>query len=229
MIIGFAGPKRSGKSYVAEALCNILNDDYYTLEKPRPDHYVCTSFADPLRAFVLDVFGMDYRHSEGYLKEVPVRSVMPTHEHVKAACKEHFGNIKPARLIGGYLTSNQEQYKFINKSYRELMIYIGTELIRKGVDDDYWVSIMDKRAKKAKHSVIITDVRMPNEAEWVRSNGKLIHIENPEVGFTGEHSTEVGVPMENGDLIFTNNPKEGPSKFEANIKLIKEELLYGKF
>lgn len=225
MIIGFCGPKRSGKNYVANALLERIVRGYISNNAKclfSSGQWHQTSFAEPLREFVLDVFGMNHSHAEGYLKEVPVRSVMPTHDHVKAACKHYFGNQKPARLISSYLTANQEQYKFINKSYRELMVYIGTELIRNGVDQEYWVKVLSKNCKKDNY--IITDVRMENEADFVRENGVLVQVVNPEVCYTQEHSTEVGVLQVEEDLVFYNDVKLTSSVFNNKIKELKDQI-----
>lgn len=222
MIIGFSGPKRSGKDFTAAKLLELCSREYYTLEK-RPANYKSASFADPLREFVLDVFNMDCRHSEGYLKEIPVRCVLPTHQHVKAACQHYFGDQRPARLISSYLTSVQEPYKLLNKSYRELMVYIGTELIRNGVSQDFWVDIM-KSWVTSDDYIVITDVRMENEAEFVRKHGKLIHIVNPDVEFTKEHSTEVGVDKVEGDIVFYNNPNESYQSHTLAVKELKKQL-----
>lgn len=225
MIIGFCGPKRSGKNYVAEVLLDEVENGYATCNSETlydRGVWELGSFADPLRSFVLDIFDMGHSHAEGYLKEVPVRSLMPSHEHVKAACKYYFGNQKPARLISSYLTSNQGKSGFIDKSYRELMVYIGTELVRKGVDEDYWVKVLDKRCKKGNY--IVTDVRMENEAKYVRENGIIVHIENPDVHYTGEHLTEIGVTMQDGDLIFRNDLKSSSREFGNNILNLKKKL-----
>lgn len=223
MIIGIAGAKRSGKNYVGEALLESIQREYQTTSDPTLidlGGWSLAAFADPLRGFVLDIFNMDERHSEGHLKEVPVRCLLPTYQHVKASCLHWFGNDEPAKLISKYLTTNQEQYKLINFSYRELMQYIGTELIRKGIDEDFWVNVLDEQ----KDNLIITDVRMPNEAEFVRDNGVLIHINNPKVQFTGEHSTEKGVDKVLGDLVFLNDPSESHRLFEPRLKTLKQAI-----
>jgi len=231
MIIGFSGPKGSGKDYVASALLESIQNGYKTISGDSLSNrqgWAIASFADPLRAFVLDVFNMDNRHSEGHLKEVVVRSLLPTHHHVRAACKHHFGDIAPASLISRYLTTNQEQSKLISGSYRSFMQYIGTELIRHGIDEDYWVKMMELRSQ-GEH-LIISDVRLDNEADFVRKGGILVHIQNPDVGFSGEHSTEVGLDMGVTDLAFTNDTSLTRRQWNASLhdlKLRIEERLYG--
>lgn len=61
-------------------------------------------------------------------------------------------------------------------SGRQLMQTLGTEWGREMVDTDLWVNLLDRHlgisAGHAVHDrIVITDVRMPNEAAWVKAHG----------------------------------------------------------
>ena len=62
-------------------------------------------------------------------------------------------------------------------SYRHLAQSLGTEWARHQLADDFWLRVagarIDAPLMQAEH-VVISDVRFPNEAEWVRARGGVI-------------------------------------------------------
>lgn len=63
---------------------------------------------------------------------------------------------------------------------RDLLVSYGTKLMRK-IDENYWINkISSKVDKNIKNDVItiITDIRYPNEMNWVQDklSGKCIHV-----------------------------------------------------
>lgn len=52
--------------------------------------------------------------------------------------------------------------------------------------------------------VVITDVRTPEEAAWVRAHGVLAHVQRPLHDWSGEHPTEMGPGRDPGDLTLHN-------------------------
>jgi hypothetical protein len=62
---------------------------------------------------------------------------------------------------------------------RPILVAYGTGLMRK-LDPQYWIRRMERSielGKRVDAKVFITDLRYPNELEWLRSKGgKLIHI-----------------------------------------------------
>lgn len=108
----------------------------------------------------------------------------------------------------------------IGKSPRELMQSLGTAWGRERVAEDLWVRRMEQFANSVeydfahcphiRHSddalLIITDVRMDNEAQWVREHGgKLVHLHRASAGAVAAHSSEAGVTFKPGDLAFDNS------------------------
>ena len=233
MIIGFAGPKGCGKGFVSGALLSSVKKEEYTrltrsnsadLSVITGSNWKVDSFAEPLRAFILDLFNLDERHSNGYLKEVPINMISPNWHHIKAACQHHFNTDDNTELVAGVasiIDNKSGIFDDLVVSYRELMQQIGTELIRDQISENYWVDLMS--AKRG--NIIIDDVRMENEAEFVRNNGILIHIENPLAGFLKNHSTEVGVDRMPQDLVFLNNPSDVDTPFYQRIQKLKLEIL----
>lgn len=59
---------------------------------------------------------------------------------------------------------------------RTLLQWWGTEF-RRNVEPDYWIKKLAKRIEEEKPEVaLITDVRFPNEAEWVKQYGDIIKV-----------------------------------------------------
>ena len=210
MIIGLAGPKGAGKSFVAKALTREFAHQGLVVD----------SFATPLRNFVLDVFNLGHKHCHGYLKETPVNVLCPTSQHVKAACIEHFGDYKAHEHIMCFVENKSSLFETIKISYRGLMQAIGT-LVRDEVDKDYWVNSLSKRYED---NVIIDDVRQPNEIAYVRNKGVLVHIDNPDVGFTKEHLTELPCKRLKEDLVFVNDHQDTLGQITAIADNIKARL-----
>ncbi len=72
-------------------------------------------------------------------------------------------------------TNDPEEKKLI----RPLLVEYGTGLMRR-LDPEYWIRRMERSIELGKTvgaKVFITDLRYPNELEWLKSKGgKLIHI-----------------------------------------------------
>jgi hypothetical protein len=116
--------------------------------------------------------------------------------------------------------------EFWGYSPRQIAQLLGTEGGRELFREDIWV----KRAEKAwldhqdyianfsgggwvdpagTDGMVITDVRFPNEAEWIKeTGGLLLHIERPGAdGKVGQsnHASEAGYPDELKDHIIIND------------------------
>lgn len=74
--------------------------------------------------------------------------------------------------------------EWLGKSPRQLMQTLGTEWGRELAHQNLWVLLLNERWKAAKQEnalgLVISDVRFPNEAEWVlQQGGLLIEIVRP--------------------------------------------------
>lgn len=57
---------------------------------------------------------------------------------------------------------------------RQMMQKVGTDMVRQVWDEDFWVKNMDMRLRGVEGDVIISDVRFPNEAQYVRNCGGVL-------------------------------------------------------
>mgnify|MGYP003345313832 FL=1 len=61
---------------------------------------------------------------------------------------------------------------------REALQKMGTEVGRDVFHEDFWVFQLENRIKSYNNPIVITDVRFPNEINWIRSNGgKVYHLQ----------------------------------------------------
>ncbi|MDB0554334.1 deoxynucleotide monophosphate kinase [Ralstonia solanacearum] len=103
----------------------------------------------------------------------------------------------------------EELLPLIGKSPRQLMQSMGTEWGRLLVSPDVWVTLAEGRIRAelfAGHSVVVSDVRMENEADMIRrAGGVILHLHRAAAGRVAEHSSEHGIDFAHGDIEMFNN------------------------
>lgn len=83
-----------------------------------------------------------------------------------------------------------------NPEVRRLLQVMGTEVARNILGEQTWVNALDKRwTDLGMPNLVITDVRFPNEAEWVKARGTLVKVERPGFvsGISREHPSEANI------------------------------------
>jgi len=97
------------------------------------------------------------------------------------------------------------------RSVRTLLQIIGTELFRKNIDESIWVrSLWYRVAANKEKNYVVTDVRFPNELEFLRENAKeeFLSIKviregyNGKVGIVGHESEKYNLDT---DLVIENS------------------------
>ena len=91
----------------------------------------------------------------------------------------------------------QEMFS-MNKSplARTIQQYVGTELVKRKFDRDYWIKVLDPLVRERIErgiKVAITDIRFPEEAEYIRNNGGLL------IKITGSSRYSEGEPVADHD------------------------------
>lgn len=115
--------------------------------------------------------------------------------------------------LGSHMETAEKEAEiaFYGKSPRRLLQTLGTEWGRNFVHPDIWIRIMEDKLQNkfdiTRHSsYVISDLRFPNEAEWVRKIGGLVvrvH-RNHEVN-VAKHVSEEGFPMLPQDIRISND------------------------
>lgn len=91
-------------------------------------------------------------------------------------------------------------------SPRILAQTLGTEWGREVIHPDLWVKIARRRYVESPYSLVIPDVRFPNEAEWItREGGLVIELTRKGVRSVAAHKSEDGLPADLIDLTIPNN------------------------
>jgi hypothetical protein len=80
-------------------------------------------------------------------------------------------------------------------SYRQLAQTLGTEWARQQLHPDFWLRIAELRlglpSAPVHDRIVITDVRLPSEAEWVNGyGGAVVTLERPAAAPVRPHVTE---------------------------------------
>lgn len=105
---------------------------------------------------------------------------------------------------------------------RHMMQTLGTEWGRDTINDNIWVIAAAQRIKQMHRSqpdatILITDVRFQNEADFVRKHGFLIHVERPIQRIDGStHRSESRLSMLDSDYIIIN---------DGDLEHLREEAL----
>jgi len=104
----------------------------------------------------------------------------------KPAVRTAFGNFLKEMILNAGLCTADELWNKKTDFSRLMMQKIGTEIIRKQVDPNFWIKKMINEINVWKQNnpedmiIIIDDVRFINEAAMVKMfNGTLIRIERP--------------------------------------------------
>ena len=97
-----------------------------------------------------------------------------------------------------------------NHSPRKLMQWLGTDVLRKEICDEFFLNHMAIRLNKSNaNNIVITDVRFDIEAEFIRwLGGSIIQIKreyNPLRGSTVSHVSEKGIKSDLIDFVVENN------------------------
>lgn len=107
----------------------------------------------------------------------------------------------------------EKDLAWLGVSPRRLMQTLGTEWGRNLIGEDVWIKTLEQDIRNDMRMVgqtwggaAISDVRMHNEAAWVRGQGGVIvHIQRNVATSVAPHITEVGLERVAGDVVITNN------------------------
>ena len=100
---------------------------------------------------------------------------------------------------------------FWNTTPRDILQRVGTECLRRGFGDDVWIKALERRVEGLVSqgvSVVVTDVRFPNEAEAIKKwGGVLVRVDRkvaPTIGGSS-HASEVSLVNYSGwDAVLKN-------------------------
>lgn len=205
IVIGIAGKKEAGKDTAAK----VLIEDY---------GFRRAAFADSLKEMCAFAFGLSlYDLHDPIKKETKFAAAYKADEAAKLILVDL---VKKAyfKAYKAQLTPEQETAifsKFDGITFdtpRQLLQFVGTNVVREIVADDFWVRLFHRQISEW-GKVVITDMRFPNERKFVREvlNGKLVLICRDNENKKEVHSSETSL-----------GAAEEYDKVIQNIKSIKE-------
>lgn len=137
---------------------------------------------------------------------------------LKEACKILF-NFSNDQLH--HPTIKEEIDERWERSPRQIFQWLGTDILRTHINQDFFVMNMKQRIDSSKADyIIISDVRFDNEAELIRSlGGKIVKIErnNGKTTKHSQHITEKGISPHLIDSVIQNNASI--KEFKTNVML----------
>jgi len=113
-------------------------------------------------------------------------------------------------------------------SPRQMMQKVGTDMVRQTWDDDFWVKNMDMRIRQVVQKVVVSDVRFPNEAQWIRDKGGLlVRIDDGREKPQDTHSSETSQASIQEDVCVFNE-KNGLEDFHWKVEELFRKIVYGR-
>lgn len=105
----------------------------------------------------------------------------------------------------------ESQLPHMNITCRQFMQMMGRFL--RDIEPQHMINMLKARMQPAGSMTnllfsghLVTDVRLPAEADWIRAQGgTVIHILRDQAPTTHPDITEQNLPIEQGDIVITNN------------------------
>ena len=168
ILIGLSGAAGSGKNYVADQ----ITAKYESVKQ--------LAFADPLKQVVHHMFGIpleDCYTEAGKNKPTWVR----------------WGDVymwREDRRLGTAYTQKESDFMTV----RDLLQWVGTDLVRYNWSENHWVNLAEQRIRQSVEPiVVVTDVRFENEANLIAAmGGTTLRVVGRQAAGTPQHASETG-------------------------------------
>lgn len=189
MIIVLSAPKRSGKDVIAD----ILKQNF---------GYQRVAFADPLRKICSETMQLPLiNFTDDSLKDLLFSS--PVSMRIEE-CERLSKIVNADEIQTANLMQHGRDVSF--KTPREVLQFVGTDLIRNHIAEDYLVRLALDVIKNTQGNIVITDARFPNERKELKTlGGTLVRIKRE--GYEGSgHASELSIGEDSEyDVIINNN------------------------
>lgn len=194
-IVGLVGYKQSGK----DTLCKIIQKWF--------PQAVRLAFADPLKIEVYDALSC-----EGPPEDTKA---------VLRIANEHGLDLRgiwpPKDRSDQFKTAYIESQK---GTLRPILQKFGTEY-RRSSDHYYWIRQTDNAVREADTNlVVITDVRFPNEGDYVHGNGGFLVRVDRDGGVSDGHTSEDYPSVCRPEVVVTN-PGTTVEEFESSANYLR--------
>lgn len=238
-LIGIAGIAHSGKDITANCINCIITNGTKTnykkwIDNKDNDEYKnhIIHFADAVKEFLAVALGipLSYFYDNKYKDEYVYLTDTCGIDTLSNATKKGYKYVSNIMLENIGL----EQLKKLNNNkvcfkLRTIMQYFGTDIMRKQFDNNIWINIAIRKARKIisdKGYCIIPDVRFRNEADTIIKNGgiviKLQREVDIDVNNSKHESEKLDIP---DDMCFIiDNNKTLVHLFYAVYSIVTEQI-----
>jgi hypothetical protein len=148
------------------------------------------SFADPLKEFCMNVFGLTYEQCYG------------TEQQKNSYTKLKWENM-PSEA--SFETQNDSLYGFMKA--REVLQYFGTEIVRQMCNNAWVNATVNKISQENPQLALITDARFPNEIDGITEVGGITIRLLRNVAGADEHPSETALdnyPLDKYSFVLDN-------------------------
>lgn len=203
LYIGLNGLAGSGKDTVAKMLRTILSKDWNDIEECREfykkkykdptisstynsiddkhSNVMCIAYADQLKEICSNIFGIPYERfymnkSTAWVcinDQFQYTETKPNDEYIITAEDYYYS-------LDNYLYEKSKYWM----SLREILVYVGTYVLQKGINKSTFVNIIRNKVRQEQfinknlQYVIVTDIRFTHELDYIHeNNGITITIE----------------------------------------------------
>lgn len=176
---------------------------------------------DTLADFMTEHLGYERIAFADKLREV-VRAIDPIVGFVCPVVDGHEVPVpRPLRVSDLWDEIGYEAMKAEYPEFREIIQRVGTEAGRKIIDYDLWVNLtMEVIRAHPNVPYVVTDVRFPNEADAIRSEGGVIlRISRPGRGPVNGHASETALDDYDFDAVIKNDSTLSDFYEEACVTL----------
>lgn len=227
VLIGLSGEAGSGKDYGASLMAEMLGGEVISFAKPVYELSAImfgTTVEELSRRSTKESFAwfsisqQSLIAAADYLADL-VSQLGIICDHIYAIQDFIFTELEPYEQPVSHFVENTIAVYHI--SPRKILELIGTELGRKRVTTGIWSDLVKNKFTSSDHSIIITDVRFPNEHELVKSSGgyrfEIVAPNNPNAIKSTHESANHKLPSDRTII----NPYD--DTFKINIEKALEE------
>lgn len=194
IIIGISGRAGSGKDTVKDMISVYFNYHPKTLEEfkiiyknqdsfldHKIDNVVSIAFADRLKEICSTMFNIDIKLFYDRDAKENKYINLKTHELVDYSYEISNKTVNASTYYNNY---DSPHYKSSFMSLRELMVYVGTYLIKYNFDNNFFINSVNSfiNSNFSKDAIIVSDVRFTDEFEYIsKKHGISILVKNNRV------------------------------------------------
>jgi hypothetical protein len=158
--------------------------------------YYRIGFADPLYAMLLTLDPLVPSTLNVERPPISVKMILAKH-------KGSWRDAKDDKIYGPELVSWLQR--------------LGTDGVRNHLGEDTWIRVAQRKVDQIGGRIVISDVRFPNEAQWVRlCGGLVVRITRPGYGPVNDHVADAG--QDQVEVDFTIRNEEAPEDMLRNLE-----------